>query len=199
MNETRFMEEVATRANEIVSLLRATNRTDIDKLISYLDASGFFTSPGSTKYHGCYKGGLAKHSLSVYKLLKYHTVRLNLEVREDSVVIASLLHDVCKIGAYLGESKPYRWNPAQPKGHAKLSLERIKPLIEITELEEKMILYHMGIYGLVEFQDPGREYKGEYRLRKDGMANAWYHHPVVKVMYFCDEIAALQEKAEETK
>ena len=29
------------------------------------------------------------------------------------------------------------------------------------------------------------------------MANAWYHNPIVKMMYFCDEIATLEEKAKE--
>ena len=197
MNETGTADPVAARRAQIIDLLRATNRPDIDKLISYLGASGFFSSPGSAKYHGCYRGGLAKHSLSVYELLRHHTVRLNLEVPEDSIVIAALLHDVCKIGAYLGESKPYRWNHDQPKGHAALSISRIKPLIELTMLEEKMILYHMGIYGLVEFQDPGKAHKGEYTLRNKGMANAWYHHPVVKVLYFCDELATLREKTVE--
>jgi hypothetical protein len=71
---------------------------------------------------------------------------------------------------------------------------RVKQFINISELEEKMILYHMGVYGLHEFE----EGKGEYPLRGGGLANAWYHHPAVKVMYFCDELATLGEKARES-
>ncbi len=181
----------------IITKLKSTERNNIDNLIGWLEQEGFFESPASTKYHGCYVGGLAKHSLNVYDLLDRYVITLHLDVPNDSIIIAALLHDVCKIGAYIGQEKPYSFNRMQPKGHALLSLERIKKFIKLTELEEKMVLYHMGIYGLVEFQDSGKEYKGEYTLRNNGMANAWYHHPVVKIMYFCDEIATLEEKAKE--
>jgi len=119
------------------------------------------------------------------------------------------------MGAYIGTEKPYKWNKQQPKGHALLSIERIKKHIELTELEELMIKYHMGVYGLNEFYDEDDWQTGEYPLRGDhtndkemskeeskkarygkSMANAWYHNPIVKVMYFCDELATLEEKAE---
>lgn len=182
---------------QIITLLKSTNRENIDKLIDYLIEDGFFESPASTKYHGCYQGGLAEHSLNVYNLLSKHVEELKFQVSKESIIIAALLHDVCKIGAYLGNSKPYQFNPSQPGGHAVLSLNRVKNFITLTELEEKMILYHMGIYGLKEFQDPGYEHKGEYFLRGGGMANAWFHNPVVKLMYFCDELATFQEKIKE--
>ncbi len=181
----------------ICDLLRSTKRDGVEALIDELNKRGFFESPASTRFHGCYAGGLAAHSLRVHVLLYEHNRTLNLGVAEESLIIAALLHDVCKVGAYIGIAKPYTFNKQQPAGHAKLSLERIKKFITLTDLEEKMILYHMGIYGLVEFQDPGKEDKGEYTLRNESMANAWYHHPIVKLMYFCDEIATLQEKAEE--
>ena len=69
-----------------------------------------------------------------------------------------------------------------------------------------MIRYHMGVYGLNEFD----ERSGEYPLRGDqsktseqrrgqSLANAWHHYPIVKLMYFCDELATLSEKASEQK
>ena len=100
-----------------------------------------------------------------------------------------MLHDVCKIGAYIKTDKGWKWNKKQPKGHAILSIKRISEHIELTDLEDKMIRYHMGVYGLKEF-DPK---KGEYELRNKQMANAWYHYPIVKVMYFCDELVSLGE------
>jgi 23S rRNA maturation-related 3'-5' exoribonuclease YhaM len=181
----------------IIDSLRMTKREGIEALITDITDKGFFEAPASTRFHGCYQGGLAAHSHQVYALLYNYNITLNLEIPQESLIIAALLHDVCKIGAYMGNAKPYAWNKQQPAGHAKLSLERIKKFIKLTELEEKMILYHMGVYGLVEFQDPGSEHRGEYNLRNEGMANAWYHHPIVKVMYFCDEIATLQEKIQE--
>jgi len=209
----------------IVELLVNTKRKGIQELIEHLDESGFFDSPASTKFHGCYQGGLAEHSLSVYKLLigYYEMLKLGeitapgqkpLELKGESIVIAALLHDVCKVGAYLGIEKPYKWNKQQPKGHALLSIERVNGFITLEPIEEMMITYHMGVYGLNEFYKKGDWQTGEYNLRGDhisceglskeesqkkrygkALANAWYHNPICKVMYFCDELATLTEKA----
>lgn len=179
--------------DKIVSLLKEVNRDGVDTLIEYLETEGFFNSPASTRFHGCYTGGLADHSLRVYELLTWFNNSLKFGIEKESIIIAALLHDVCKIGAYLGDCKPYKWNRSQPSGHARLSIERIKKFIELTELEEKIVLYHMGVYGLIEFDSR----KGEYPLRDKSMANAWYHHPIVKMMYFCDELATFEEKTRE--
>ena len=177
----------------IHELLRSTNRDGMDNLLEYMSTGGFFASPGSTRFHGCYEGGLAVHSIGVYELLDSFAGLLRLECPADSLIIAPILHDLCKMGAYIGDRKPYTWNRANPKGHAVLSIERISRFIKLTELEDKMIRFHMGVYGLKEFDDK----KGEYPLRGGGMANAWHHHPIVKAMYFCDELATLEEKADE--
>ena len=214
---------------KITQLLRNTKRDGIENLIKYLEKSGFFTSPASTKFHSCYLGGLAKHSLRVYDLMcKFDNLKLGeitvpgqnpLEINQNTLIIACLLHDVCKSGAYIGTEKPYTWDKKTPKGHALLSIKIIKKYIELTYLEEMMIKYHMGVYGLEEFYEEGSwDYKknAEYPLRGDhskdaemsreeskaarygnSMANAWFHNPICKVMYFCDEIATLEEKAEE--
>lgn len=212
--------------DQIIELLMSTKREGIESLIKYLTESGFFESPASTRFHGSYAGGLAKHSLRVYELLYSHALNLEfgvvrspgknpLPIEWKNVIIAALLHDVCKAGAYIGGEKPYKWNKDQPKGHALLSIERIKKHIKLTELEELMIKYHMGVYGLNEFYSEDDWQSGEYSLRGDhtndeemskeeskaarygkSMANAWYHNPIVKVMYFCDELATLEEKAE---
>jgi len=185
--------DIQQNQKRIEELLLSTNRKGMENLLEYMRTSGFFTSPASIKFHGCYAGGLAVHSLGVYDLLDLYALSLKLECPVDSLIIAPLLHDLCKIGAYIGDRKPYTYNRSNPKGHAVLSIERISRFIKLTELEEKMILYHMGVYGLNEFD----ERKGEYPLRGGGMANAWHHHTIVKVMYFCDELATLDEIADE--
>lgn len=213
---------------QIIVLLKSTNRSCIEKLITYLEIEGFFESPASTRFHSCYSGGLAEHSLGVYKLLiKLCPVNICEEISPgqnplplecDSLIIVGLLHDVCKIGRYIGSEKPYKYNKQQPKGHALLSIARIKKHIKLTELEELMIKYHMGVYGLNEFYSEDDWQSGEYPLRGDhtndenmskdeskkarygkSMANAWYHNPIVKVMYFCDEIETLENKSGDKK
>lgn len=208
----------------IIELLRDTQRDGIEKLISWLEDEGFFESPASTRFHGAYRGGLATHSLRVYEMLHEKCTQLDLDavlvagqkplaIGVPNIIIAALLHDVCKVGAYSGDQEPYKWNKAQPKGHALLSLERIKKFITLAPIEEMMIRFHMGVYGCKEFYKPDDWQQGEYPLRGDhskddelskeesqkvrygqSLTNAWYHNPVVKLMYFCDELATLEEK-----
>lgn len=155
MNEKR--ESAATNMsrtkNKIIELLKSTYRDGMDGLIEELIKQGFFESPASTKFLGSYPGGLAKHSLRVYELLSEFYEKLDpskvtapgqkpLALGSDNIIVAALLHDVCKVGAYIGTEKPYRWNKEQPKGHATLSIERIKKHIELTEIEELIIRYH---------------------------------------------------------
>lgn len=188
----------------IIGLLESTNREGMIYLIGYLQESGFFEGIASARGHGSYKGGLATHSLRVYELmLRLNVNVLNLDVtispsqkahpiKPENIIIAALLHDTCKIEAYVRTKADDGWtnNRNKEKGHALLSIKRIKKYIKLTELEEKMIKYHMGVYGLKEFD----EKSGEYELRNKQMANAWYHDPICKVIYFCDELATLEEK-----
>jgi hypothetical protein len=200
------------------------------KMIYWLEDNDFFSCPASTKFHGAHSGGLAEHSFRVYELLTHYVRKLGmtipdtsagkkpLPVTEENCIIAALLHDVCKVGAYLGTEAPYKWNRKQPKGHALLSIERIEKHIKLEEIERLMILYHMGVYGLNEFYGEDDWGTGEYPLRGDhsedenmtkeeskaarygkSMANAWYHNPICKLMYFCDEIETLQAKANHGK
>ena len=217
---------IVTNTEEYIrALLESTDREGMGGLVGHMMAQGFFTSPASTKFHGCYEGGLAKHSLGVFNLLKMEAGFMKLGAiaspgqkplpfDENSIIIAALLHDICKVGAYVGDEKPYKWNKQQPKGHARLSIERIKGFIALKEIEEMMILFHMGIYGVNEFYADGSWQTGEYALRGDhskdktiskedsqkarygkSLANAWFHNPICKLMYFCDELATLREKA----
>ncbi len=83
-------------------------RRGADKLLEWLDSEGsdFFTAPASTRYHGAYEGGLCEHSLHVYDCLCSYLERervkeqYGLEYTEESIAIASLLHDLCKINLY---------------------------------------------------------------------------------------------------
>ena len=220
---------VTNTEERIRALLESTKREGMDTLIGYLITEGFFAAPASTKFHGCYIGGLAHHSLRLRDLVMFHSgLKLDavvlpgqkpLPISEDNITIATLLHDICKIGAYVGTEKPYKWNKQQPKGHALLSIARIEEHIELVEIEKLMIMYHMGVYGLCEFYEEGSwEFKSsaEYHIRGDHVAtkamskeesqafrygkslrNAWYHNPICKIMYFCDEIATMEEKSKE--
>jgi len=211
----------------IITLLEGTKREGMEKMVNWLIENGFFESPASTKYHGCYNGGLADHSLRLYELVHEWNSKLKLDevtmpgqkpfkIEVENVIVATLLHDICKTGAYLGDANPYRWNKSHPDGHALLSIAMAKRCIELKPIESMMIRFHMGIYGLHEFYERGswQAKNGEYNLRGDkaacegmskeesqkarygkSLANAWFHNPITKIVYFCDELSTFESRA----
>ena len=82
-----------------INLLRITGRKGIEDLITYLETTDFYEAPASTRYHNSKPGGLLEHSLNVYRALKELNGYCGLYDNE-TLVIVSLLHDICKIGFY---------------------------------------------------------------------------------------------------
>lgn len=58
-------QEVNENREKIISLLRSTRRNGMEKVIGYLNDSGFFSVPSSTRRHHNWRGGLAQHCLGV--------------------------------------------------------------------------------------------------------------------------------------
>ena len=90
---------------KFIEKLRGTQRVGIENVITELDSLGFFEAPASTKFHLNVEGGLMQHSWNVCTtalMLREQMIQMSPEVAEhlpeDSVIIASLLHDTCKIG-----------------------------------------------------------------------------------------------------
>ena len=144
---------------EFIKLLKETNREGIDKLLEFLEKSDFYTAPASTRFHGCEEGGLLKHSLKVYEILKYKIDNnvLNIKVPEESIRIIALLHDICKTNFYavdyrnaknaLGvwEKVPcYKVEDTIPYGHGEKSVMMISEYIKLTNEEKYSIRWHMG-------------------------------------------------------
>lgn len=96
-----------TNKEEFISLLQSTKRDGVDYVIEDLCNWGFFEAPASSKFHLNVEGGLVEHSLNVCKVaLNVRDVMLTMDdslletLPKDSVIIASLLHDVCKTDIY---------------------------------------------------------------------------------------------------
>ena len=95
-----------THKQTIEELLRSTKRTGIEDLIQWMRENGFFSAPCSSKYHLAKQGGLAEHSLNVYRIAK--NIAFNLYVYPnnltqemiDSIIICALLHDLGKAGQF---------------------------------------------------------------------------------------------------
>jgi len=174
---------------KIIQALMSTNRGNMDKMVEYLENEGFFEAPASTKFHGNYEGGLAEHSWNVYQMLNKFCEMFNIDIPESSRIIAALLHDVCKINQYIYDpfTKNYKWNKSNDVGHANLSIERIKKHIELIEIEETMIRYHMGLYGSHEYNTESWQHS-EYSLKE--VMDVFHRNNKALIFYFADHFCA---------
>ena len=92
---------------EFLKLLRSTEREGVEDLIQELERLGFFEAPASAGHHLNVEGGLVQHSLNVCHCalrlrdqMAEMVPTLKKQCPDDSVIIASLLHDVCKADVY---------------------------------------------------------------------------------------------------
>lgn len=145
-----------------IKLLRSTKREGMEELIKEMDEMGFFTQPASTNHHLNYEGGLLEHSLNVYENAKTLNESLKAGIEEDSIIIASILHDLGKAGQFgqkgylpnilksgeLSEAKPYTVNKSLlPVDHELRSIFIASRFIRLTEDEQFAIMCHNGLYG----------------------------------------------------
>lgn len=148
----------------IISLLKSTKIEGIDSLIIAMEQGGFFTAPCSTRYHLAKDGGLAEHSLNVFRILEKLNETIGADLNYTDMVICALLHDLGKMGDY---GKPnYVENvlksgkaPAQPyttnseltyEEHEIRSVIIASRYIPLTEEQTTAILHHNGLYGKLD-------------------------------------------------
>lgn len=156
-NYTLAKEQIEADKIRIIELLKSTERPGMDRLIDWMEnKSDFFTAPASTKYHLHCKGGLARHSLNVYERLKAKVDSGLLELKEDTVIITALLHDVCKANFYAVQKRNRKiegqWVEVEewgideklPIGHGEKSCYIVQTFMRITPEEFAMIRFHMG-------------------------------------------------------
>lgn len=143
-------------------------RDGIDNLMEWVEnETDFFTAPASTRYHGSYEGGLLEHSLNVYNRLLFE---MNTVVGEgwqdiyspETIAIAALFHDLCKIDRYVLTEKwrkdedgqweaydAYDYNNDKAEmGHGAQSVYYLQKFIQLTEIEAQAIYWHMGAYDI---------------------------------------------------
>lgn len=148
---------------EIIKLLKSTGRENIDNVISWMKENHFFEAPASVMYHNNCAGGLAKHSLDVYRKAS----ELNEEIRlpQSSVIICSLLHDICKADQYYinSEGKPIRNEETCKKGHGRRSMFilKCKCQLPLNYDEEMAVWWHMG-----EYEKCKDHFTNEYEISK---------------------------------
>ena len=145
-----YKEEFIALFNEHV------HREGAAELLAWLESTDFFEAPASTRFHGACAQGLVLHSLNVYKVLRSKFCRD--EENMESVVIAALLHDVCKANYYTMSTRNVknkdtgRWEEVPfysivdelPYGHGEKSVWMIERHMRLTVEEAIAIRWHMG-------------------------------------------------------
>ncbi len=151
-------------------------REGADKLLDFLqNGSDFFTAPASTRYHGAHEGGLVEHSLNVYDCLCDILARprmkelYGIEYSDESIAIAGLLHDICKVNFYKTsfrnvKDETGKWVSAPyytiedtlPYGHGEKSVYIVSGYMRLTREEAFAIRYHMGFSGTEDTNNVGR-------------------------------------------
>lgn len=112
---------------EIVEkLLTKVNRGGIDKLLNFLSSHDYYTAPASTRFHGNYEGGLAEHSINVCALFIRENDMNNLGLSDETLIVSSLLHDLCKVDFYTTEIKNVKTylTPENRKDYATYGVKR---------------------------------------------------------------------------
>lgn len=134
-------------------------REGVTELLAYLCTTDFFNAPASTKYHGCFAGGLCQHSVTVFHELTIICSLYNLDASDETIALISLFHDMCKIGMY---KKAQRWKKEDGMwvsydtymveedlpfgGHGSKSVYMLSNFLKLSEEEACAINTHMGTW-----------------------------------------------------
>lgn len=169
------VNRIVLQREEIFALLKKVEKVSVKKLLRYLDSSGFFYRPSSPNRHHNFPGGLAEHSLGVFRIIEEWNnmnpdERRNSELYKfklsdktvscdiftgkmsyDDMVIAAICHDLCKARHYYFEGRIIKKHHSDYLGsrHASISVERLEANgIKGEKCEELLlaVLKHMRLY-----------------------------------------------------
>ena len=203
--------DIKKNKEEFNELLRSTQRDGVDDVIADLEDMGFYEAPASAGHHLNVAGGLVQHSintckaaLAVYEGMRAIEPTLSSEVKRESVILASLLHDVCKSDIYFRSVKRRKtrlgtWEDSEgyrisyknfPMGHGEKSVILLLCSgLALNDDDMLAIRWHMGAFGLNQ-----NSYEDE---RCYDTARTLY--PLVSIIQVADNLAAaiMERKGED--
>ena len=152
---------------QIKQIISSNSTIRMEGLMALIDSpigDRFLDAPASSKpsYHECSSGGLARHSITVYKNLKAQNNLQKAQYGDESILICGLFHDLGKSGnktdpyyvpnvtksGELHKSQPYKINkdfPGLP--HEIRSLVLLSQFVGLLDYESQAIAYHAWLYG----------------------------------------------------
>ena len=164
------MIDTLSLKEQFESLLRSTGRKGVENVLTELNRLGFFNAPASSSFHLNEPGGLVLHSLnvcsaarSIYAMACALNPSRLANLTENSVIVAALLHDVCKAEIYKPTTKRKKLPSGEwvdepgytidystlPVGHGEKSVIRLLQMgFELTDEEIAAIRWHMCAWDL---------------------------------------------------
>lgn len=175
-------EQIIAQKQNFINLCRDhIKREGLDALLDYLERTDFYYAPSSTRFHLNEEGGLCRHSLNVFEMacsIYDHQIAPAIregrspfkeEVSRESLAIACLFHDLCKVGIYFRTEKFRKdangrwetylaWDMKEefPVGHAEKSLYIVRSYMRLTKDEALGIRWHMGMFDAGEVNSSAR-------------------------------------------
>lgn len=178
-----------------------SDRAGLERLLKKLESSknDFYEAPASTQYHGAYDGGLCQHSIDVWECAR----KLNAsdlfpnKFTDEELCVASLFHDICKVGLYKKVEKFRKDNKNNWQkynsyiiseeipfgGHGSKSVFMVQRSFNLTYEEAIAINCHMG------FSD------GSPNVTRD-VSKAYNRYPLAWLIHVADEAATFLIKRE---
>lgn len=171
----KAVDRIVIQREEIYALLEKVEKVSVKKLLRYLDSSGFFYRPSACSRHHNFPGGLAEHSLGVFRIVEEWNDMTPIERRNselysfklynknvfcdiftekmsyDDMVIASICHDLCKAKHCYFDGRIIKKHHSDNLGrrHASISVERLEANgIKGKKCEELLlaVLKHMRLF-----------------------------------------------------
>lgn len=175
-------QQIAANKQRFIDLCNEhIHREGLDKVLAYLEKSDFYTAPSSTRFHLNEDGGLCLHSMNVFEAackiynemakpaIVNGTSPFTEDVSMESIAIATLFHDLCKIKLY---HKTERWKKDDknrwvsypgyevkddfPLGHGEKSCLMLSWYMRLKPEEMLAIRWHMGMFDMGESGTPLR-------------------------------------------
>ena len=181
---------IESQKEEFLTICRSMiHREGLEDLLAWMGKADFFTAPASTKYHGGYPGGLCQHSIDVYQYAKKLTFLMPKESEEESLAIATLFHDLCKVNLYKLDKRNQKINGTWQEvpcytieekfhfgSHGGKSVFLIQQFMKLTTEEAAAINCHMGFS------------EGSPTAVRD-VGNAYHQVPLAWIVHVADEAA----------
>ena len=202
LKSVKVNDSMENKKTKFIDLLRSTHREGMEGILDMLEGLGFFKAPASTKFHLNYEGGLLEHSLNVCEMamdLRELAVSkrggLSDALPVESVIIAALLHDICKADVYRSTIKKQKdehgvWCDVPgydvdysnfPIGHGEKSVVLLlKNGLKLTDDEMIAIRWHMTPWDL-----PFQSYE-----MKSSLDAARERCPLLTIIQAADGLAA---------